>query len=396
MNAFTGRLAFGLGAAVSALVVVLGLTLDWATWVWLPLAAVLGPGLAIVLRSMAVEPPASAPPPRPAASEPPQPSPQHTRVTDVPLPTNMGDYQFRFSAVVSWVREPHVPPLNVDLGTLATRNVLDRAVTRTREYSPENYALATIELNAHLAERVAIANGHYVWASEVTLRLSDADARRLEEMAALRKDKALWELRRSREMLARDFVGREVLSDPGTAVKWWFGRHLDQADAPKTAVRDIADLRRLTAAAHNKDTPVWDSGEPPALPPAPLPPPLPVTPGPAPHVDPREQFDDAVNRLAGDLDPAVRDTLRRRLDDVLRTYGLAEPAVTDAPEHERAVGAAGEDAEMRAEGTEQPDAASNGHHAPERHGEHNGAADALAPPTDEASPSDRHPTPPAR
>lgn len=98
MNALTGRLAFGLGAAVSALVVVLGLTLDWATWVWLPLAAVLGPGLAIVLRSMFVdEVPSTPPPPRPAPSGPPAPTPQQARVADLPVPTSVDDYQFLFS-----------------------------------------------------------------------------------------------------------------------------------------------------------------------------------------------------------------------------------------------------------------------------------------------------------
>ncbi|EHY88324.1 hypothetical protein [Saccharomonospora azurea] len=369
MNALTGRLAFGLGAAVSALVVVLGLTLDWATWVWLPLAAVLGPGLAIVLRSMFVdEVPSTPPPPRPAPSGPPAPTPQQARVADLPVPTSVDDYQFLFSAVVSWVRDPVVPPLNVDLGTLATRTILERAVEQAREYSPENYALATVDLNAHLAQRVAIANGHYVWASEVTLQLPDADAERLHEIAKLRKDKVLWELRRSREIFARDYVGREVLSDPGTAVKWWFGRHLDEPDAPEKTVSAIADLRRLTSAAHAEETPVWSVDEQAA--PAPAPPTVIVPPPPTrPSANPREQFDDAVDRLAEDLDPVVQATLRRRLDDVLRTYGKAAPDTASDP----TVG----DRHQTGPATR------NEPGTPADHNGHREVADALSPPTEE-------------
>lgn len=375
MNAPTGRLAVGVGAAVSVLVVLLGLVLDWATWVWLPLAAVLGPVVTIVLRSMLVEQAASAPPPAtpaPPSGPPPAPAPQQTRVTELPVPTSVEDYQFRFSAVVSWMRDPAVPPMNIDLGTLATRTILERAVERARQYSPENHALATVDLNAHLGARVAIANGHYVWASEVTLQLSESDARRLAEIAKLRKDKELWELRRSHELLARDYVGREVLSDPGTAVKWWFGRHLDEPDAPEKAVGAIADLCRLTSAAHADEPPEWTNGEqgtPTPVPPTvAVPPPVPVS-----SLDPRDQFDVAVERLAEDLDPAVRATLRRRLDDVLRTYGKTGTDATPDTASEA----------MVPESRPADPSVGNGLGTPTDHnGHHEVVADALTPPSD--------------
>ncbi len=327
MNLPTGRIPLGVGASVSAVITALGLGFGWATWVWVPLAAILGPAVAIVLRSMLLnqltDP--SPVPSRPSAPiGPPPPAPQHEKISDLPLPTSEPDYRFQFSATVSCLRDPHVPPLHADLRVLAKQNVIARALERARRYGPDDYAMATVDLAAALAERITLANGHYVWASDVAVTLSNTDSERLDTMAHLRKEKALWELKRAHELAARDYVGREVLRDPGTAVKWWFGRHLDDAKAPDIAVRSIDDLCTITSEAHTTDVPVWEGRvhqSPAALPPTPVD--LPALSDPT---DTARHLKSVLATLSEDFESPLRATLRRRVADLLRKYGLTEAA----------------------------------------------------------------------
>ncbi|EHR62383.1 hypothetical protein [Saccharomonospora cyanea] len=331
MTAIPNRIAVGVGTAVSVLVVVLALVFDWATWVWLPLAAVLGPATAIVLRSVLLdrddEP---APHPQratPAAPQPPPPpAPRREAVSGLPLPTKDRDYRFLFSATVSWLHDPHVPAMTADLAAMAKQNVIARAVDRARQYGPDEHAVATVDLGAILSERITVANGHYVWATDVTLTLSDADARRLERIAELRKQRALWELERAHELGVRDYLGKEVLRDPGSAVTWWFARNLDKPDAIATTVRDIDNLRRLTSAAHATHVPTWDSGSGGPLTVFPAQPSPPVTPNG--NDDPVRRLTAAVDELAEGHEPALRATLHRRLAELLRVHGLTAAADT--------------------------------------------------------------------
>ena len=325
MNISAVHIATGVGAVVSALVVVLGLIFDWETWVWLPLAAVLGPTTMIVLRSMLLDrdtaptlPAQHSPTPAPPA--PPQPVAKRATISQLPLPTREKDYRFLFSATVSWLHDPQVPAMGADLGALAKQNVIARAIERTRQYGPDEYALATVELNAVLSERITLANGHYVWASEVTLTLSDADAKRLERISELRKQQALWEHERAHEIGVRDYLGNEVLRDPGSAVTWWFARNLDKPDAITITVREIDNLRRLTRAAH-------ETGEPaPATPLTLLSPEPPTRVEFNGGVDPARRLATAVDQLCKNTEPEVRTTLYRRLADLLRVHGFAEAA----------------------------------------------------------------------
>lgn len=323
MIATSNRIAFGAGAVVSAFIVVLALVLHWATWVWVPLAVVLGPVTAIVLRSVL---PDHDDEPEPhqqrhaqtAPQTPPPPAPRRETVSRLPLPSKDRDYRFLFSATVSWLHDPQVPAMTADLAALAKQNVIARAIERARQYGPGEHAVATVDLGAVLSERTTVANGHYVWATDVALTLSEADARRLERIAELRKQRALWELERAHELGVRDYLGKEVLRDPGSAVTWWFARNLDKPDAITTTVRDIDNLRRLTSAAHATAIPSLEPPEPLTV--------LEVPQGLGDHDDPVLRLSTAVEQLAEGREPALRATLHRRLADLLRAHGLTMAA----------------------------------------------------------------------
>ncbi len=114
-----------------------------------------------------------------------------TRRTE--LPSAVDDYSFEFSALVHW-RWAH----RVDL---SLRNPAGPAVhsivLRAREYlhdvHPAERAVAESELESVFAVEDPVAGGTIqVWAENVRLELADEDDERLQRMAELRKDRALW------------------------------------------------------------------------------------------------------------------------------------------------------------------------------------------------------------
>ena len=86
-------------------------------------------------------------------------------------------------------------------------------------------------------------------AESVTLTLSERDQERLEKLASVRKDKAVWEHERTYERSRREYLGEDVLKDTGSAVVWWLARNEDRVD--KT-VEDIGLLAQLSSAANNQ------------------------------------------------------------------------------------------------------------------------------------------------
>ena len=264
MDSLTNRLAVLAGVIVAGTLTLLGLLLEWATWVWLPLATVLGAVTVIVLRSALHErdlhasPPHQHHAPAPAPVPPAGPAPRQETISKLPLPSREQDYHFLFSATVLWERQPHVPAMASDFGATAKKFVIERALELTQRCRPQDHGIATMHLSSSLSGKQQVVNGHYVWAADVTLELSEEDSERLEKMARLRKDRALWDEERAHELSLRDYVGKEVLRDPGTAVLWWFARNLQKPDGLTRTVNDIEKLRRLTAPAHATQVPPWD------------------------------------------------------------------------------------------------------------------------------------------
>jgi hypothetical protein len=177
------------------------------------------------------------------------------RITDVMLPSAREDYCFLFSAMVSWSPMPSasVNEPVTNMSALAIDAMLRRACDITARREPDNVSLVRHELGSELGRMRKDSTGCLlVMAESVQLVLPDHDQQRLEKLAAVRKDEAVWEHERKYEQSKREYLGADVLKDPGSAVVWWLTRNDDQVE--KT-VQDIGLLARLSSAANNADIP---------------------------------------------------------------------------------------------------------------------------------------------
>ncbi|MFC4059526.1 hypothetical protein ACFOWE_14575 [Planomonospora corallina] len=221
-------------------------------WMWAALAAVAGAGFLIV-RHLSHGTHAASPA-EPTYFLPPPVENREHRVVDVALPSQEEDYDFLFSATVRW------SPLGgttgeagANLGNLAVDAILERAMAITRDRPPGRASLVQHELNGALgtmqpdtAERVR------AMAESVVLTLSDHDRQRLDKLAEIRKEKAVWEHERTYEQSRREYLGKDVLKDPGSAVVWWLARNDDQVEK---VVEDLGILAQVSSAANNQEVP---------------------------------------------------------------------------------------------------------------------------------------------
>ncbi|CAM3295267.1 hypothetical protein KIPE111705_00320 [Kibdelosporangium persicum] len=189
-----------------------------------------------------------------APAEPEQPAHVQYPVSAVPLPSSEVDYRFLFSATVCWRQTspkatvPHASP-----GDLAVHWILTRARELTVLEKPEDYRVVQHRLAVALGTALAEPYGHVVaWAVDVSLAMSDEDARRLERLAELRKHERMWEQERRMEISMRRYLSEDVLKDTGSAVVWWLARHTDQIE---DSVKMIGHLAQLTAAANSREIP---------------------------------------------------------------------------------------------------------------------------------------------
>lgn len=237
------------------LLVILGLCADWPLWVWLVVAVALVT-IPVILVKLAGRRP--DPLPRELLHEPDLPIPPLERrehpVAQVALPSKEADYDFLFSALVRWHpadTAPDAPVINP--GALAIDAVLERARRITELASPARSTLVQHELNGALGTMRPDASGQVMaMAENVTLTLSDVDQARLDKLAAVRKDEAVWEHERKYEQNRRAYLGTDVLRDTGSAVVWWLARNDDHVE--KT-VKDLGLLAQLTSAANNEAVP---------------------------------------------------------------------------------------------------------------------------------------------
>ncbi|NLU73683.1 hypothetical protein HCC61_13505 [Streptomyces sp. HNM0575] len=253
----SGRKTVAIFASVigGLVLVILGLVRDWPQWLWPLLGA-----LVIVISVLLVRATAPRPDPfdREFSLEPDLPIPPPERreqiVSDILLPTSAADYDFRFSATVRWspLDAPSDAPA-VSLGGLAVRAVLERARQVTASHPPHRASLTQHELAGELGTMRRDATGRVLaMAENVALSLSEDDATRLERLATVRKEEEVWTHERKYECDRREYLGKDVLKDTGSAVVWWLAKNDDKI---KQAVDEIGPLAQLSSAANNRDVP---------------------------------------------------------------------------------------------------------------------------------------------
>ncbi|QOV39632.1 hypothetical protein IM697_15295 [Streptomyces ferrugineus] len=236
------------------LVLILGLTLHWPLWIWLSAIAVLLAAWSLATYS-AIRARRSDPFPPGSLIEQPAPPPVERReqyVSRVPLPSREADYDFLFSARVRWTpTDPAASDQLINPGALAVQAVLARAGRITATMHPFRSSLVQHQLNAALGVMEADHDGHlHAMALEVELTLTEQDQERLDRLAAIRKDEAVWEHQRKYEQNKREYLGDDVLTSTGSAVVWWLAKNDDHVE--KT-VKDIGLLARLSSAANDRE-----------------------------------------------------------------------------------------------------------------------------------------------
>ncbi|MEW2398377.1 hypothetical protein [Streptomyces sp. NPDC046862] len=235
-------------------ILILGLFLSWPLWVWLGAVAPLLTGW-ITVPVLAARVRQRDPFPPGTLIEQPAPPVVERRelhITRVPLPSSVPDYDFLFSARVRWCP---VDPTSIDQltnpGALAVDAVLARARMLTGTVEPFRSSLLQHELNGALGVMAPDReNRVQTMALDVVLSLSDADQDRLDRLAAIRKDEAVWEHQRRYEQNKREYLSGDVLTSTGSAVVWWLARNDDHVEK---AVKDIGLLARLSSAANNTE-----------------------------------------------------------------------------------------------------------------------------------------------
>lgn len=87
---------------------------------------------------------------------------------------------------------------------------------------------------------------------DVRPTLHQHDQERLDGLAGVRKDQAVWEHQRKYERSTHKYLGEDVLKDTGSAVVWWLAKNDEQVER---TVEDLGMLARLTSAVNDTDVP---------------------------------------------------------------------------------------------------------------------------------------------
>jgi hypothetical protein len=172
-------------------------------------------------------------------------------IADVRLPSASPDFQFSFSAVVHWSAVLS-GSRHGDLGSVAVDALLARAKVLTAGQRPTEEALNQHRLAALLGEPDLDERGQVrTWATEVRLRLPDADSKHLQVLAALHRREQTTLLERRMERDQRAYLTDDVLATPGSAAVWWLVNNPGQVEE---AVNLLGTLSQLSAVANDLDT----------------------------------------------------------------------------------------------------------------------------------------------
>ncbi|WP_371100799.1 hypothetical protein [Streptomyces sp. PU_AKi4] len=235
------------------LLTILGLTQEWPAYAW-PVLAILLVAIPVAIFKIAAARRGSLPVDLEEQRTAPPVERREHHVSRVALPSRWTDYDFLFSATVRWypLEAPDNDPVLNPAG-LAVEAVLNRARTITEQREPSRSSLVQHELSGALSRMRSDPAGHLqVMAEDITLVLREHDQERLDRLAEVRKDKAVWEHQRKYEQSKRAYLSEDVLKDTGSAVVWWLAKNDDHVE--KT-VADIGLLAQLTSAANDTDVP---------------------------------------------------------------------------------------------------------------------------------------------
>lgn len=244
---------------LALLVVVVGLTLGWPAWVWIPLAVLPAvAGVVLGKRIASSRRPEPFPEPSVEPDQPPSAEPNQVDLPEVSLPSAVPDYRFLVSGTVYWRRNSKSPGReHWNLDSVAKEAITSRAGAALLTAQPHEYSVLAERLNVELGTEQLVPSGHVsAWGGAFVVTLPEADRNRLQRLADVRKNIEVWEQERSHERNVREYLGDDVLSSPGSAVVWWLARHYqDEGSGVSTAVDNIGRLRDLTAAAHETHNP---------------------------------------------------------------------------------------------------------------------------------------------
>jgi hypothetical protein len=308
------------------LLTITALAQQWPAWAWAVLAALLIaiPTLIFKAASLRRGPmPVSFEEQRTTA---PVERNEH-RISRVALPSRWADYDFVFSATVRWyLLSPMPGELVLNPAGLAVEAILERARALTEKREPIRASLLQHELGGVLSRMLPDDTGHLqAMAENVTVSLLQQDQERLDKLADVRKDKAVWEHQRTYEQSKRQYLGEDVLKDTGSAVVWWLAKHDEHVE--KT-VTDLGLLAQLTSAANDSDIPerlqhLVDEQLGHLIPePVPSPVPSPDDPEPQP-ADHLAGFFDSMGFTQGDI---RRSFLAKQVADMIRAQDQPQAA----------------------------------------------------------------------
>jgi hypothetical protein len=235
------------------LLTIVGLTQRWPTWTWPTLVVLLLVAPATAFRIAALRRGSLPVSFEEQLTAPPVERTEY-RVSQVSLPSLWEDYNFVFSATVRWYFiEPSGNAPVVNPAGLATEAILQRARAITEEREPGQVSLVQHELSGALSRMCPDPTGHLqAMAEDIDLSLVQQDQERLDRLAEVRKDKAVWEHQRKYEQSKRQYLGEDVLKDTGSAVVWWLAKNDEHVER---TVADLSLLAQLTSAANDTDIP---------------------------------------------------------------------------------------------------------------------------------------------
>ncbi|MEU4396270.1 hypothetical protein [Kribbella sp. NPDC023855] len=220
-----------------------------------PWAAALASTLVLILLALVWTPdkpapaaPVAPPAPKPVDREPVFTAPPTRTIAGVRLPSASPDYHFSFSAIVQW--SPVMTGLrHADLGSVAVDALLSRAKALTATQQPSEEALNQHRLASVLGEPDLDEKGQVrTWATEVRLKLPEADLKHLQNITALQRRAQTLLLERQLEQDKRAYLRDDVLATPGSAVVWWLANNPGEV---AQCVDLLGTLTRLSAAAND-------------------------------------------------------------------------------------------------------------------------------------------------
>ncbi|MFI6681036.1 hypothetical protein [Kribbella sp. NPDC050470] len=240
-------------AAIVVVLYVVCLIVGLPTWAATVLTVVLLVLLAVVWKQPDPPRPIVTPTPAPPSVVLPEPDPVFSgppsrTLADVRLPSASPDFQFSFSAVVQW-STVLTGARHADLGAVAVHALLERARALTATQQVTEESLNQHRLAALLGEPALDEKGQVrCWATEIRLRLPDADQKHLLHLAALHRREHTTLLERRMEQDKRTYLKDDVFATPGSAAVWWLVNNPGEVE---TALGLLDTLAELSAAAND-------------------------------------------------------------------------------------------------------------------------------------------------